>query len=120
MRRYSQRQPDAEVDGPVQPDPAIAASVIDALLPIPHGEADWSVREVVRLAVQARLAGDIAGAVAAHRLLADVLGSTRGGYAARQGDEVIGEAEAESLILEAAETIRARQQRFQAVDQHPK
>ncbi len=108
MRRSSQRRPDCEVDGPVQPDPAIAASVIDALLPVRPADAEWSVREVVRLAVQARLAGDIAGAVAAHRLLADVLGSTRGGYAARQSDEAIDEAEAEAAILEAADFIRAR------------
>ena len=114
MRRKSKRLANSEVDGPLQPDPAIAASVIDALLPVHPADADWSVREVVRLAVQARLAGDIAGAVAAHRLLADVLGSTRGGYAARHADEVIDEAEAEALILEAAESIRARRHRFQA------
>ncbi len=108
MRRSSQRRPDFEVDGPVKPDPAIAASMIDALLPVRPTDADWSVREVVRLAVQARLAGHIASAVAAHRLLADVLGSTRGGYAARHGDEAIDQAEAEAAILEAADFIRAR------------
>lgn len=108
MTRNSQRRPDFEVDGPVQPDPVIASSVIDALLPVRPADADWSVREVARLAVQARLAGDIGGAVAAHRLLADVLGSTRGGYAARHGDEAIDEAEAEAAILQAADFIRAR------------
>jgi hypothetical protein len=74
------------------------------------------VREVTRLAIQARLAGDIAGAVAVHRLLADVLGlgSTRGGYAAKHPDEPLDEAEAEALILEAAESIRAKQCRSQA------
>ena len=110
MRRNSQRLADFEVDGPVQPDPAIAANVIDALLPVRPADADWSVREVARLAVQARLAGDVAGAVAAHRLLADVLGSTRGGYAARRDDEAIDEAEAETAILEAADIIRARRE----------
>jgi hypothetical protein len=108
MRRSRKRLLDSEVDGPLQPDPAIAESLIDQLLPASHAEADWSVREVARLAVQARLAGDIAAAVAAHRLLADVLGSTRGGYAARHGDEAIDEAEAEAAILQAADIIRAR------------
>jgi hypothetical protein len=65
------------------------------------------VREVVRLAVQARLACDIAGAVAAHRLLANVLASTRDGYAARRDDVVIDEAEAEALIRQAADSRRA-------------
>ena len=114
MRRRGKRLADSEVDGPLQPDPGLGASVIDALLPVQSAAADWSVREVVRIAVHARLAGDIAGAVAAHRLLADVLGSTRGGYAARHGDEVIDEAEAEALILEAAASIRTKRQRFQA------
>lgn len=114
MRRSGKRLPDAEVDGPLQPDPAIAASVVDALLPVRPADADWSVREVARLAVQARLAGDVAGAVAAHRLLADVLGSTRGGYAARHGDEALDEAEAETVILEAAESIHAKRHRFQS------
>ena len=114
MRRSGKRLPDAEVDGPLQPDPAIAASVVDALLPVRPADADWSVREVARLAVQARLAGDLAGAVAAHRLLADVLGSTRGGYAATHADEAIDDAEAEALILEAAESIRAKRQRIRA------
>jgi hypothetical protein len=108
MRQSRKRLPDSEVDGPLQPDPVIGTSVIDALLPVRPADSDWSVREVVRLAVQARLAGDIAGAVAAHRLLADVLGSTRGGYAARQGEEAIDEAQAEAAILQAADIIRAR------------
>ena len=95
---------------PGRPDPAIAAGVIDALLPASHSEAEWSVREVARLAVQARLAGDFAGAAAAHRLLADVMGSTRGGYAARRDDEVVDEVEAEAAILEAADIIRARRE----------
>jgi hypothetical protein len=114
MRRSGKRLLDAEVDGPLQSDQAIAASVIDALLPVRPADANWSVREVVRLAVQARLAGDITGAVAAHRLLADVLSLTRGGYAARHGDEVIDEGEAEAVILEAAESIRAKRHRLKA------
>ncbi len=114
MRRSSKRPLDFEVDDPVQPEPAIAASVIDVLLPVRPADADRSVREVIRLAVQAQLAGDIARAVAGRRLLADVLGSTRGGYAARHSDEVIDEAEAEAAILEAAESIRAKRHRLQA------
>ena len=66
---------------------------------------------MARLAVQARLAGDITGAMAAHRLLADVLDATRGGYAKRRTEEVMDEAEQERLILEAADDIRARRQR---------
>jgi hypothetical protein len=114
MSRNSQRLADSEVDGPLQPDSAIAASMIDALLPVCPADAEWSVGEVVRLAVQARLAGDITGAVAAHRLLADVLGSARGGYAARHVEEAIDEAEAEALILEAAMSIRAKRHRLKA------
>jgi hypothetical protein len=114
MRRNSKPLPDAGVDGPVQPEPAIAESLINPLLPASHAEAQWSVREVTRLAIQARLAGDIAGAVAAHRLLADVLGSTRGGYAAKLRDEPLDVAEAEAAILAAAEVIRARRRQTQA------
>jgi hypothetical protein len=114
MRRNSQRLADSEVDGPLQAESAIAGNLIDPLLPASHSEADWSVREVARLAVQARLAGDVSGAVAAHRLLADVLGSTRGGYAAKHRDVPLDEAEAEAAILEAAESIRAKRCRSQA------
>jgi hypothetical protein len=114
MRWNSKRLSDAGVDGPLEADPAIAESLINPLLPASHSEAQWSVREVTRLAIQARLAGDIAGAVAAHRLLADVLGSTRGGYAAKHPDEPLDEAEAEAAILEAAESIRAKRCRSQA------
>jgi hypothetical protein len=101
------------VDGPVREDPAIAGSVIDDLLPAGHAEAEWSVREVARLAVHARLAGDIAGAMAAHRLLADVLDASRGGYAKRRAEEAIDVAEQERVILEAADEIRAKRSRFQ-------
>jgi hypothetical protein len=114
MRRNRKPLPDAGVDGPLQADTAIAESLIAPLLPASHSDPEWCVREVARLAVQARLAGDITGAVAAHRLLADVLALTRGGYAARHGDDAIDEAEAEALILEAAESIRAKRCRSQA------
>ena len=114
MRWNSKQLSDTGVDGPLRPEPAIAESLINPLLPASHSEAQWSVREVTRLAIQARLAGDIAGAVAAHRLLADVLGSSRGGYVARRVEEAIDEAEAEALILEAAASIRAKRCRFKA------
>lgn len=107
MTRRSKSLTDGEVHGPVQRDPAIAASMIDARLPVPAAATVSWVREVARLAVQARLAGNIGGAVAAHRLLADVLGSMRGGYAVRHDDEPLDEAEAEAVILEAADLIRA-------------
>jgi hypothetical protein len=112
MRRNRKPLPDAGVDGPLQADTAIAESLIAPLLPASHSDPEWCVREVARLAVQARLVGDIAGAVAAHRLLADVLGSTRGGYAAKHRDEPLDETEAEAVILEAAESIRAKRCRF--------
>jgi hypothetical protein len=47
------------------------------------------------------LAGDIAFAVATNRLLTDVLGSTRGGYAAQHPHAPLHEAEAEATMLEA-------------------
>ena len=54
MRRSGKQLPDADVDGPVQPDPAIAASGIDAMLPVTeqaHGMAiDIShLEQIVRI-----------------------------------------------------------------------
>jgi hypothetical protein len=97
----------------LQADLASAERLINLLLPAHPADANWSVRELTRMAAQARLVGDITGAVAAHRLLADVLGSTRGGYAAKLRDEPFDEAKAEAAILEAAEVIRARRRRTQ-------
>jgi hypothetical protein len=70
----------------------------------------WSMQELRRLALMGRLTGDISGAVSAHRVLADAIGSLRGGYGdKRKGDGDMTDEEAEAAILEAAKAIKARQ-----------
>lgn len=96
-----------EPDGADEALMALAAAALPA-----RGETveAWSEREVMRLAVVGRLAGDVSGAIAAHRLLADMHGSLRGGYRERRSQDLIDMTpeEEDEAILEAAEMIKAK------------
>jgi hypothetical protein len=98
----------------LEPDGADEAltAIAEAAMPAKGETVEaWSEREVMRLAVVGRLAGDTSGAVAAHRLLADMHGSLRGGYRKRRGQDIVDmtpEGEEEE-ILPAAEEIKAKQ-----------
>ena len=95
----------------LEPDGAdeVLMAIAEAALPA-KGEVveAWSEREVMRLAVVGRLAGDVSGSIAAHRLLADMYGSLRGGYRERRGQDLIDMTpeEEEEAILKAADEIR--------------
>jgi hypothetical protein len=105
----------------LEPDGADEAltAIAEAALPA-RGETveAWSEREVMRLAVIGRLAGDISGAIAAHRLLADMHGSLRGGYRERRSSDQdildMTPEEQENTILEAADEIKARRKEAKA------
>jgi hypothetical protein len=93
-------------------------AIAEAALPTHRETAEaWSEREVMRLAVVGRLARDIAGAIAAHRLLADMHGSLRGGYRERRGQDLfeMTPEEEEAAILEAADEIRRRRKEAKTV-----
>jgi hypothetical protein len=99
----------------LEPDDADEAlmAIAEAALPAKHETVEaWSEREVMRLAAIGRLAGDTSGAIAAHRLLADMHGSLRGGYRERRSSDQdildMTPEEQEKAILEAAEEIRKR------------
>ena len=97
----------------LEPDGADDAlrAIAEAALPAKSEAVEaWSEREVMRLAVVGRLAGDVSGAIAAHRLLADMHGSLRGGYGERRGQDLIDMTpeEEDQAILDEAERIKAR------------
>ena len=89
----------------LEPDGAdeVLMAIAETALPAKGEPVDrWTERELMRLAVRGRLTGDISGAIAAHRLLADMHGNLRGGYRERRGQDLIDMTpeEEEEAILE--------------------
>lgn len=82
---------------------------VDNLLPAEGDLTQWSQAEILRVALRARISGDNAAAIAAHRLLADMHGTLKGGAGERFPDllEMTPE-EQEEEILRAAEEIKAK------------
>lgn len=107
------------MDKSIEPDEADTVEgesltdMVARLLPGPGTDLDrWGIQELQALALLGRLSGDISGAVSAHRVLQDALGSLRGGYAEkRRADQDLSEEEADAVILEAAKAIRAKRQK---------
>ena len=103
----------------LEPDGADEAlmAIAEAALPAKGEPMDrWTERELMRLAARGRLTGDISGAVAAHRLLANMHGSLRGGYGEQRGQDLFDMTpeEEEEAILQEAEVIKEKRRRNSA------
>lgn len=89
--------------------PIEAMVEVDEMLPQGQDLAQWSEEEILRVALRARISGDNAAAIAAHRLLADMHGTLKGGLDAKRGDLIdMTPEEQEEEILAAAEEIRRK------------